>query len=515
MREIRVQNYSPSLAGDRLLPGLALMLGAIVCTALALMYAQGVLEAFPHYYLIPWVIGLGAVFILPSLLLWYKGRFSFADPLIFATWSYFFPAFCLGGFFLAVGWSDPIYINLVRDPQSDLPFTILILGLGFVGLALGYFLPIGRRVGGYLGSKLPEAKRSDHSYIIPSLILLSIGAIITVSEFTLGKFGFQRAEEISSYDGILFLTQQFWFQGSFILWLIIFRAEKLKLYFVPVIAVLIGSSVTKSIFAGNRGMMIQIFALILLAYILSGRQFKAKQMAIGGGILIVILISGMIFGTTLRMVKGDESQLQAGEYIEKIGQTFEEVGGTSSVESLEFGAASLVGRMDIVSTVGVVVSNYELLKPYEDAYGLDNNIVNELSTFFIPRVLWPEKPTASDPRRYSDLYFNTGETSFAITPIGDLLRNFGPVGVPIGMLIIGIFIRLFYSALVEFQVRSIWKYSIYIMLLTCISYEGFYGTIIPTLFRFLITASVGVLFVLILAKRIDEAGFFKPRKALL
>jgi hypothetical protein len=511
MRELRTYNTSTPMAGDRLMPGLAMMIGAVACTILGLMYSQGVLESLPHHYLLPWVIGLGAVFVLPSIILWYKGRFSFADPLIFATWSYFFPAFCLGGIFLAVGWSDPIYINLVRDPETDLPYTALILGLGFAGLAVGYFLPFGKKAGSYLGSKLPEAKVSDISLVIPSLILLSIGAIITVSEFTLGKFGFQRAEEISSYDGILFLTQQFWFQGSFILWLIIFRAERLRLLFVPVIAVLVGSSITKSIFAGNRGMMIQIFALVVLAYILSGRQFRAKQMLIGGGILIVILISGMIFGTTLRMVKGDESQLRAGEYIEKVGQTFEEVGSASSAESLQFGASSLVGRMDIVSTVAVVVSNYELLKPYEDAYGLDNNIINELSTFFIPRVLWPEKPTASDPRRYSDLYFNTGETSFAITPIGDLLRNFGPIGVPIGMLIIGLSIRLFYAALVEEQIPSVWKYSLYIMLLTCISYEGFYGTIIPTLFRFLVTASVGALFVLVIAKRIDRSGFFRQK----
>ena len=56
-----------------------------------------------------------------------------------------------------------------------------------------------------------------------------------------------------------------------------------------------------------------------------------------------------------------------------------------------------------------------------------------MTIFLIPRVIWKEKPSASDARKYSDLYFNQSDTSFAITPIGDLLRNFGIIGIPIGM----------------------------------------------------------------------------------
>ncbi len=65
-------------------------------------------------------------------------------------------------------------------------------------------------------------------------------------------------------------------------------------------------------------------------------------------------------------------------------------------------------------------------------------------------MIWKEKPSSSDARKYSDLYFNQNDTSFAITPIGDLLRNFGIVGILcIGMLVIGIFLRIFIELLLN------------------------------------------------------------------
>ena len=81
----------------------------------------------------------------------------------------------------------------------------------------------------------------------------------------------------------------------------------------------------------------------------------------------------------------------------------------------------------------MVVANYEQLAPYEASYGLENNILNDLYTSFIPRFIWNEKPPTSDARAYSDLYFNFGENSFAISPFGDLIRNFGPIGIPLGI----------------------------------------------------------------------------------
>lgn len=490
-------------SGERsIAPGVILMAGVLIVAIFLLMTAGGAFESYPFLFLLPWIIGLGVLMALPAIFLQYKGRFSFADPIIYGTLSYFFPAFVIGGIFFAGGWSQPTFLALIQDYEYTLPLTIVLIGLGFAGLAAGYLLPIASKLGAYAARTLPKANYSDDVLIIPGVILLILGVMNTVIAFGLGMFGFQRADEITSYEGLIYLTTLLWMQASFMLWFIIFRRKKWKIIYAPVIVLLVGTSISKILFAGNRGAIIQIFSVIALAYILSGRKFKLKQSIVAGVILVIGMIGGMIYGTTFRAVKGSEAKQSADQYAENILQTFDQVGRNDMYQTLEFGFASLAERVDIVSTVAVVVSNYEQLKPYEEAYGLDNNIWVDSTTFFIPRIIWKEKPAASDPRKYSDLYFNYGETSFAITPVGDLLRNFGIIGVPIGMFVLGLFLRFFYSALVEGQPASIWRLTMYFMLLTSVSYEGFYGTIIPHFFKVGFTAAVGILLVNFMAKRV-------------
>src|SRR5262249_32864411 len=77
-------------------------------------------------------------------------------------------------------------------------------------------------------------------------------------------------------------------------------------------------------------------------------------------------------------------------------------------------------------------------------------------------------------------------------PMGDLLRNFGPWGVPIGMIILGMLIRIIYAAFMENREFSFWRATVFFMLLTSISYEGTYGLIVPYLFKIGVTALVGM-----------------------
>lgn len=490
------------LARDRsILPGLALMGLALVVGFFVLLALGGAFESYPYLFLLPWILALGVVMAAPSAFLIYKGTFSFADPLVFATWSYFFPAFVIGGLFLAGGWSQPYFFSLVQDAEYNLPLTVVLIGLGFAGLSAGYFLPAGAKFGGYLARKLPGADYSPPSFLLPGMVLLALGVMNTFIAFGVGLFGFQKGDEISQYDGLIYLTTLFWMQGSFLLWYLIFRQRQFTVVLLPVIALLVATGLSKMLFAGNRGSLIQIFSIVGLAYILSGRRFKLKQSIVAGIVLVLCLIVGMIYGTTFRNVKGTEARQSAEQYTDNVFKTIDQVGRNDMSESLAFGFSSLTERVDVLSSVAVVVSNYEELQQYEEAYGLDNNIWVDSTTFFIPRVFWKDKPIASDLRKYSDLYFNFSDSSFAITPMGDLLRNFGIIGIPVGMFILGLIMRIIYRALVEGQTPSVWRLTLYFMLVTSVSYEGFYATIIPTLFKVGITAVVGVLIVCVLAKQ--------------
>jgi hypothetical protein len=276
---------------------------------------------------------------------------------------------------------------------------------------------------------------------------------------------------------------------------VVFRTRHLTFNHYLIIGLLLLISLSKSALQGNRGSLIQVFILIAFAFVLSQRTIKFQHKMLGGILLVLALLVGMIYGTTFRNIKQSQERVSVDEYIGNIFEAFGKISDQGVFTSMEEGFVALAERIDAVSSLAVVVSNYEKLAPYEESYGLDNNIWKDSITFLIPRVIWNDKPLATDPSKYGDLYFNFSENSFTLTPIGDLLRNFGPVGIPLGMILLGFFVRIVYAGLIENQGFSFWRATTYYMLLTSISYEGSYGLIIPYLVKVGVTAAVGLVIV--------------------
>ncbi|MDQ3323231.1 MAG: hypothetical protein M3525_12490, partial [Acidobacteriota bacterium] len=77
-----------------------------------------------NYYLLPWCLVTGVVILAPSAYLLYKKEFNLFHPLVFAAWSYFFPAFVLGGIILSLGLSQPYFLAFVQDERYNLPLTL-------------------------------------------------------------------------------------------------------------------------------------------------------------------------------------------------------------------------------------------------------------------------------------------------------------------------------------------------------------------------------------------------------
>lgn len=453
-------------------------------------------------YLIPWSILAGITFAVPGVYLFVKNKFQIYHPLVFPVLFYFFPAFCIGGLILAFGLSEPYFMTFIQDQEYNLPFSLVLAILGFAGLTIGFIIPVGGSLGAKINSFLPDLKWDDDKVILPGVILLGIGFFNQIIGFILGLVGFQKAGEIGTYDGIIFLTTLLWLQASFILWVALFRRNKLDLTAALTVGLLMVTALTKALFAGSRGAFLQIFTVIIISYVFAGRTIKFKQGLLIVFTMVILTVVGMIYGTTFRQVKGTEERVDTGQYVDSIFTTFDTIGTGDPLSVFQQSLGTLGERLDAVSSLAVVTSNYEQLKPYEDEYGLDNNIYKDSVTFFIPRVIWKDKPVASEPRLYSELYFNFGQSSFTITPMGDLLRNFGVVGVPLGMIFLGFIIRIIYSTLLENQPFSYWRATLFFMIVPSISYESFYGSIVPYIFKVGITAIVGIIVVHFLIKKV-------------
>lgn len=469
-----------------LVPILGLLLVVLVAAFAIAYFSDGLSNPFTELYLIPW-IGLAAVVILaPSVYLAFKKKFDLFHPLVFAAWSYFLPAFVVGGLLLASGLSQPYYLAFIPEWEFYLPLTLVYVALGFAGLTFGFVMPVGRRLGEFFSRKLPLWDWKPNDILAPGVLLLGLGVFFNLTAFAAGLIGYQRSRLLDTFDATLSFFTYFVAVASFMLWYAIFRTPKLTLQFKLVAILLVVLIPYSTLLAGSRGGLIHNLLPIAVAFWLSGRRIKLHHGLIFGGVLTVAVLAGMVFGTTFRSVKGAEEKVDLDTYLNQSSQAFTIISNRGVTQNFTFAVQNLAERMETLSSLGVVVGNYETLENYASDYGLAGNIWTYTWTAFIPRVIWNDKPIIADARAYSELYFDFGENSFAITPIGDLLRNFGPLGVPIGMAILGFALRIMYTALVESGINSVWRSATYYLLLVNVSYEGFYGILLPSMLRLML-----------------------------
>lgn len=458
--------------------------GFVAVAAISLIWIENDLgHSFPGFYLLPWCLIAGICVLAPSAYMFVRGRFDFFNPLTFAAWSYVFPAFVGGGLIIAFGAVNPYFMTFIDDPEYNLPLSLVYVAVGFLGLWLGYSLPVGRYIAEKVERRLPDWKWSSSDMWLPGTVLLLAGIAVNLIGFVQGIMGFQRITEIGVFDSALFFLLTMVGIGYIALWFGIFTAERRTGTFYLVLAAVIAFiPIRLALLASRAGLFISIVP-IAMAFGYSGRRLRPRMALLFGSMVVLAVFFGAVYGTAFRNIKGSEAKVNAGDYIGLVADTVDYLTTQNTVSLVGDSLQALADRIDNLSSLAVVVANYEKLAPYEASYGLQNNIINDAMTSLVPRFVWADKPGTSDARAYSDLYFNYGENSFAITPFGDLLRNFGPIGVPLGMIVLGVYLRLIYRLLIETPFPAIWKKVAYFPLLTAISYEGFYATILPGVIR--------------------------------
>jgi hypothetical protein len=477
-------NLKPDKRGMNLLIPILILWGLVAVLALGfLWFENGLGASLKTFYLLPWAFLAGIVVLAPSVYLFYKKKFDPFHPLVFAAWTYVFPAFVFGGVIISFDWVNPYFMSFIEDPEYNLPLTLVHVATGFLGLTVGFALPIGKYLADKLEPRLPKWQWDPSKVWIPGILLLLAGIGFNILGFIQGIMGFQRVTEIGVFDGLLFFLVTLLSEGTMLLWLAIFSVKKKTGIYYIVLTILILFLPLRMALLGSRSSLLISMFPIAMAFQYSGRKLKWQYSVVFGFLIAIAVCIGVIYGTTFRNLKGSEARMNAGDYVGQIGATLEYLSNEDPLVIIKNNAQSLADRVENLSSLGVVVANYEKLAPYEASYGLENNIINDALTSFIPRFVWNDKPPTSDARAYSDLYFNYGENSFAISPFGDLLRNFGPFGVPLGMLVLGLYLRLIYSCLIDTPHPALWKKVAYFPLLTIVSYEAFYATIFPSVVR--------------------------------
>lgn len=496
MRELANQNTLPFKTDNRegwfmLVPSLVVMAAVILVLFLLLVDFDGWFFDIERPYLIPWVLATGVAIVAPAAYLKYRKEFSLINPLVFAGLTYFFPIFFLGGWSLTFGLSYHYYLNYVTDPEYNFPLAFLCVIVGFTCLAAGFFIPHGKRAGNYIATWLPKWEFKPEEIVIASILCLAVGIFLSILALELGQIGFQNADAVLGETGSLnYYLTIIVPTSSFLLWVAFFKFEKWNVYHLIIAAAQIFTAIFMLVVLGGKSSLLQSMVIGIGAFVLVKRTVLLKHWIIFGVAVSLCLTFGVIYGTKFRILKGNNERVSVEEYgavaVEAITTIGEDDLSIEMMDSFEL----LAERMEIISSLAVVVANYEALQTYEASYGLENNIWTYTWTSFIPRYLWKDKPIVSDNSSYNELYFDHGGYGLAITSMGDLLRNFGPWGVPFGLIVLGFFLRLFYASTVEGLPFSSWRSAVFFIVLTRISYDSFYGEILPTTLR--ITAVIFV-----------------------
>jgi len=473
----------PSTEGNRI----EKFLPPLLCCVLAGLAGWSFLQALSgdtvgiikDFYIVPWMLLVLFVLMIPLVYLFATGRFSLFHPLVYPLWSYLFPAFVLGSLYLAISSYEPSFIGLIPDRHYYIPLALVYVAVGFAGLTVGYSLRIGQCLGERLSRRLPAWNWEPDQVIVPCLFLIAAGRLFELKALSVGAIGYQYSSDPplfgNTYYSLVILSSM----ANIILWIVIFKAPRFQLRHYLVLAILVGLIPYSMMIVGGKGELLRNVIAILFAYWGAGRRFNVRKGIVAGVLLAFAVFTGMIYGTAFRQLKGDESKIAVGDYFTLGASTLSEIANMDIFDNAGFIIEKTFTRFETLTSLSVVVANYKVLRPLEVEYGIENNIWTDTWTSFIPRFFWPEKPLISNARAYSALYFDFGDNSYAITPFGDLLRNFGPIGVPLGMAFLGIFLRVMYASLIKCGEGNPWKLACYFILLSNVSYEGFYGSIFP------------------------------------
>jgi len=460
----------------------------------------------PRGYLLPWAALAVVVCLLPLIIESRRRSFDLYQPLVYAAWSHVLPIYVFGGFAFANGWRNG-FEYLIPTPERTLPDTMGYVCVGFLSLYAGYYLPWARRAGAALRRWLPARQWAPNVVLGPGILLIVLAIGLLILMFRVGLAGFQTTGEVGSFDAALSIGMStIGLTATSLVWLGVFQSSRRTPMVVAGIAAAVGWVAAETFLTGRRGGLVISLVFAGAAFWLSGRRVRLKHAALIGAAGACAIVVGVLYGTTFRVVKGTEERVTFERYMALTRLTFDTIAERGLGGNAAYALLHVTGRLaEDYGDVAVIIGNYKRLEPFEAEYGLNNNIISSLGSALIPRALWPDKPLVSDPRAIGLLYFRYNN-SYAVTPIADLIRNFGPFGIPVGMAFLGFLLRVVYAALIEDQPRSIWRVTAYIVILSNVSYESFYGSIVQTVVRAAVILAVTLVGVNLVVRRGSAAA---------
>lgn len=432
---------------------LVALLAVIVAVALIALLVMGLPET------VNWVtlalIGVNImIWGLPIWLQLRRGQVDFFHPLFFTAVYFAVPMIVVKGVFLALG-GYSYWLTLINDSSFFVNMALIYMAVGWLAVLFGFYLPLSRKISRRL--PLPGLIAGERRMVLfPVLVAFMIGLGFNFILLREGAFG----SALSEFSGDLSLVSVMrplsgWMRMSF--FLLVFGAVRYhgkRKWLIAAIGagvIVFGSAFLAGSRAGLFGVVISIAMASFYARYphINWRKF-ASLLAVAG---LVLLIGTLVF-TQFRNLRGDifgEASVSLDDTLSLTGSALKESVDQTFDQQLGFVADKLIERFMALDSFSITLARADSLKSAEKEVGIDNNILKEMVVGFIPRTLWAEKPLVGEfGLWFTRLYFDIPDSisSNGPTIFGDLFRNFGLVGILIGMFFVGAYLRILYGSLI-------------------------------------------------------------------
>lgn len=340
-------------------------------------------------------------------------------------------------YFLHFGIDDPSRPDFTGTMNLGLIYTLI----GLIFLLTGYYSGLGEKLSDRLNlhpGGLPKAR--GYMAVIG---LFALGGVCRLYVYSTGYYTRFLAGQREAPEGYLMAIDYVGFASyyAFILGVALACQPKASRWFkLFVWTTLVPANLFMALLGGAKMEVIWLLIGVLLACHYFVKPIPVKTLLVGVPLIILILFPLV---NTYRGISGMNLELTPLQVLPLISDELTQYASEDFIEKV-FG--EFMGRLPGIDALSLVIQFTPEVLPFQ--YGATMIIAPLIA--FVPSFLWPGKydfiNSVANGVEFGEVYFGIrGNTSgVAITQLGELYMNFGGLGIPVGMFLIGVISRSAY-----------------------------------------------------------------------
>ncbi len=300
--------------------------------------------------------------------------------------------------------------------------------IGLLALLGGYYLPVAP----LLASALPTPKRDWPPIWCFGMALTMIPLGWTL--FLSGQFGLIPARAGS---GILGSFASSFYFGIALLMLIWMRYSSRTA--VVLMIILVPPTMLISFFSGSKQLFLAPLIMVAFTYMMETRKIKASWLFAGVLLIITIYPMAMFYRQVMRSGTGFNIARFLSDPAGAIRIVSQNTATADWGEYFELGVQATGNRFNSLGVTAVIMRDTPDRVPYQHGWSIGNVFIA-----YVPRALWPGKPDVSLGQWITTNYGPGLHIQSHTAPswVGEFYLNFGYIGIVVGMMCMGVFLRL-------------------------------------------------------------------------